>query len=429
MSITKNIYWNVFGNFVPLLVGFVSVPYLIKNSSVEIVGILTIIWGIIGYLSLFDFGLGRVITRKISLILNGDSLHEVRLIAKSGLKFTLWMGFFGGGILLLLSNNIAYSWLNVSEVYKRDVYYSLIISALCIPITTATVALKGVLEGFEEFKIVNLLRMILGATNFGLPAVSLTIHGDSIAWMTFYLFVSRFFMFFIHFIFVNKLIKKKWLFEKSDKKIGEFFVSGFWMTISNLILPLGAVADKFVISSVLGASAIAFFTVPSEILTRVLIFPVALTGALFPRIAYVYSINKSEAKKIYQKYLKISTVLMSILLMILLIFSQIGLSIWLGKEFSEKAWAIFCILSVGIFFNGIAQIPFATIQAVGMAKRAAMLHIIEFVIYVPLLYASLNFLGLIGGAIVWSTKMFVDLIGLLIINRNLNYNEIKEYPN
>src|SRR3546814_17386387 len=78
MSLKKNTGWNLAGSGVPLLVGLFSVPYLVKNLGVEAFGILTLIWALIGYFSLFDFGLGRALTQQIAKRLNTSAVTQVR---------------------------------------------------------------------------------------------------------------------------------------------------------------------------------------------------------------------------------------------------------------------------------------------------------------------------------------------------------------
>ena len=53
-----------------MIIGLLVIPYLDKNLGIERIGLLTIFWSLIGYFSVFDFGLGRAITQKISTIQN-----------------------------------------------------------------------------------------------------------------------------------------------------------------------------------------------------------------------------------------------------------------------------------------------------------------------------------------------------------------------
>jgi O-antigen/teichoic acid export membrane protein len=58
MSLKRNTIWNLAGTGLPLLLGAITIPYLIARVGVEAFGVLTLVWALIGYFSLFDFGLG-----------------------------------------------------------------------------------------------------------------------------------------------------------------------------------------------------------------------------------------------------------------------------------------------------------------------------------------------------------------------------------
>jgi hypothetical protein len=55
MSLKRNIVWNLAGTGLPLLVGALTIPYLPRTTGVEAFGVLTLVWALIGYFSLFDF--------------------------------------------------------------------------------------------------------------------------------------------------------------------------------------------------------------------------------------------------------------------------------------------------------------------------------------------------------------------------------------
>jgi O-antigen/teichoic acid export membrane protein len=193
-----------------------------------------------------------------------------------------------------------------------------------------------------------------------------------------------------------------------------------WMTVSNIISPLMVTADRFVISAVLGASAVAYYTVPFEVLIRVLVIPAALTSALFPRLAATLKVDSDAALALSLRCMKLVASVLIPICAVIALGSYYGLSLWLGHDFAEKSWAIVSVMSLGLIFNGIAFVPFATIQASGDAKITALIHISELLVYIPLLFLSLHFLGVIGAAAVWVMRVGVDLLLLTIYAKKIN---------
>ncbi|MFK0376746.1 flippase [Pandoraea sp. NPDC090278] len=421
MSIKKNSLWNLAGLGGPLLVAAVTVPYLLRHLGVEAFGILTLIWTLIGYFSLFDLGLGRAITQKVSSILNSERKHEVSPIIQSGLIVTGAAGMFGMLVLAVLAHILANKWLNVSGPLIDETFWSLIISAIGIPITTLTIGFRGVLEAFENFKISSTFRIILGILNFAAPAVVVACIGNSLIWISLSLIVTRLLVAAIHWQYVSKTYDVRltragvqWSYVK------ELISFGGWTTASNVIGPLLVSADRFFISSVLGATAVAYYTVPFEIANRMLIIPVALTGALFPRLASVIGSQHHEAESSYKGSVKLILYIMLPICLAAAALSKPLLSLWLGAKFAEQSWMVASILFMGIFFNSLASVPFTYIQAAGKSRTTAFIHIFETIVYVPTLLLILHTVGIVGAAIAWSGRALFDLLILLYLRRELS---------
>jgi O-antigen/teichoic acid export membrane protein len=112
MSIKKNVLWNLFGSATPLLVGVVVIPYIYKEIGIERIGVLTIIWALIGYFSIFDFGLGRAITQRIASLAAHDSDVQKRTIATTGVILTFLIGTIGGLVGFVAIELVGVGWIN-----------------------------------------------------------------------------------------------------------------------------------------------------------------------------------------------------------------------------------------------------------------------------------------------------------------------------
>ena len=64
--LVRNTFWNLLGEGAPLLVALVAIPRLVHAMGMQRFGILTLVWMLIGYLSLFDLGLGRALTNLVA---------------------------------------------------------------------------------------------------------------------------------------------------------------------------------------------------------------------------------------------------------------------------------------------------------------------------------------------------------------------------
>lgn len=422
MSLRRNTIWNLAGVGLPLLLAAVTIPYLIRQVGLESFGILTLVWALIGYFSLFDFGLGRALTQQVAAVRSAGLEASLPSLVKTGLWFNAVTGLAGGVLLAAIAYPLAHRWLNVSLPLQPDTLAALLIAAIGIPFTTATTGLRGILEAYEDFRAVNLLRMVLGAANFGLPALTVMFLSNSLAWMVVSLIGARVVVFLLHARMANARLPPGWVMAQfSRDRMRGLLGFGAWMTVSNIVSPLMVTADRFVISGVLGASVVAYYTVPSEALVRVLIIPGALTAALFPRLTIMMTSDMAGASRLYRKCLMIVTAALLPVCLVIGLGSRWGLTLWLGKDFAAHSWAVVSVMAAGLLLNGIAHVPFAAIQAAGDARTTAFLHLVELALYIPLLYFCMQAFGILGAAMAWTARVAVDFVALTYFAKRKGY--------
>lgn len=409
MSIKKNVLWNLLGSAAPMLIGLAAIPYIVKHVGIERIGVLTIIWALIGYFSIFDFGLGRAITQRIAGLADHHTDTQKKTIAATGVSLTLLIGLLGGLVGFIAVEVVGVAWLNSAPQLEQEIRASFLLACLAIPATTATAGLRGILEGEQRFRAINLLKLFLGLSNFLGPIASIALLGPSLEYMVATLVLARYFILFAHHHSAKHVIGTA-ASGLSREEARQLFQFGGWMTLSNIVSPLMVVADRFLIANLLGAAVVAYYTIPAEFMIRLLIIPAAITTTLFPVFAKNLSEgNKCEAFVLYKKSMKLIMLMMGAVTVTTIIGSEFGITLWLGSEFAEQASVVASVLAVGILFNSMAQIPHAYIQASGDARSTALIHVAESVIYIPTLILLMKLHGILGAALAWSLRAFLDL--------------------
>lgn len=264
----------------PMLIGMAAIPYIYKHIGIERVGILTIIWALIGYFSIFDFGLGRAITQRIAGLAQDNAEQHKKNIATTGVFFTVLIGTVGGVVGFAVIELVGLRWINSAPSLDDEIRASFLLACLAIPATTATTGLRGILEGEEKFKVINLLKLILGLSNFLGPIAAIALYGAHLGYIVGSLVISRYIILFAHYLKIKHLVNAAGKIVSDEAS--QLFRFGGWMTLSNLISPLMVVADRFLLAHVLGAAVVAYYTIPADFMIRLLILPAAITTTLFP---------------------------------------------------------------------------------------------------------------------------------------------------
>jgi O-antigen/teichoic acid export membrane protein len=191
---------------------------------------------------------------------------------------------------------------------------------------------------------------------------------------------------------------------------------GAWLTVSNVIGPLMVYLDRFVIGAVLAVSAVAFYTAPYEVITRLWIVPAALTGVLFPAFA-----GGSPERLLALYRAGVKAILASVFPVALAtaLFAPEWLRLWLGEEFSARGAGVARWLSIGVMLNCLAYLPFTLLQARGRADVPAKIHLLELPFYAALLAVLVHTHGIAGAALAWAVRCAADAVLLFGFCRRL----------
>lgn len=409
MSIRKNSLWNLIGLAAPSVVGLFTIPVLLHGLGNELFGLLTLIWVLVGYFSLFDLGLGRAYTQFAA----SSDLSELvnKKIIRTGFVFSLSLGLFGGMVVFLMRDVVVSEIFNVSKLHFNEAKNSLAIVALAIPLTVVTSVFRGMLEGFEDFKSVNILRLFFGILNFIVPMIVVLII-PSLEYVVTSLIILRAVVTYLHYKLLLNHINLIDIYKiKSNFSDGMRLVKfGSWISVTNVIGPIMVNADRFILSHLVGASLVVFYTIPADMLMRVLVLPEAISSVLFAKFSKIIKTDKTYSLSLCKKSFLIYIILMIFICLPVLLFGTEIIDFWLGSSYGETSGTVLKILALGLFFNAITNVPYVYIQASGNSKITAKFHIIELIIYVPLLVYLVKLYGVYGAAWSWVFRVILDFI-------------------
>ena len=353
-------------------------------------------WVVIGYFSFFDFGIGRALTKIIAEKIGTAQTAEIPGIFWTSFFLMLIISLIGTVILLFLIPSLVHKILNISNGLQADALKAFYILALSVPIVTTTAGIRGLLEAYQVFGIINIIRIILGMFMFLGPLLCL-VFTNSLFWIVIFLVIIRIIVWVIYFIQCFKFdikIKSKIYFEKSLVK-PILKLSG-WMTVSNIIVPIIVYMDRFMIGAIVSAAAIAYYATPYEAVTKLLLISGALTGVLFPTFSSTH-LNKPEfTKKISLMAVKYSFIYLYPAVFLIITFAHEGMGLWLGKNFAGNSSLILQLLAVGVLFNGIAYIPFTYLQGIGRPDITAIVNLIELPFYFISMWFAIKYAGING---------------------------------
>jgi O-antigen/teichoic acid export membrane protein len=411
-----NTGWNLAGQVVPLLVGIAVLPFLIRALGLDRYGFLTLVWVLVGYASIFDFGIGRVLVRVVAKRLAGNDMAGAQHVARVGLTF---MGLFGlvvGAVFALAS-----AWL-VDHVFKLppglhdEAYGAMLLLAASLPFVMMTTGYTGVLSAHQQFRGMNIVRALMGIASYlGPLAVALWLNRlDALVAFT---LAMRVLGTLAHDQLARRGCGLRFVPVWPDAPTTrEIFTLGGWISVSNLVSPLLTYLDRLLLGALVPVRFVAFYATPFDIVSKAVILPGALVTALFPTVAAVAPGSEAARHTLVQA-VRLLFVLMLPIAFAFVVLARPGLQLWLGDEFATQAAPVLQILAVGVLFNTLAQGPAMLIQAAGQPRVMALLHVAELPVFVAVLYGLTVQFGIVGTALAAALRNGLDAIAVLVLAR------------
>jgi O-antigen/teichoic acid export membrane protein len=421
------------GGGLPLVVGVVSIPFAIKGLGKDGFGILSIAWVVLGYFGMFDFGLSQATTKYSSEALaKGETINFCRIFW-TAILVSFGLGLVGTSMLIVVTPYLVEHLLKVPAGLIAAARYSFILLAFSLPVVLCSSSVRGVLGAAQRFDLINKVQLPLSISTFLIPGLSYPF-SLSLTSVVGLMILSRIAAGAIYIHLCFKLFPDlKHNIRMDFKTLKTMLSFGGWISITNIVSPLLVYMDRFFIGSFISITSVAFYTAPYEMVIRMRLFPNAIMEALFPEFSAASVIkNDGRVESLFARSMKYISLLMGIVVILLIYFASDILRIWLGTEFAATSVNVLKILSIGVFFNALATVPFILLLGVGRPDIPAKFHIIELTFYIIALIFLVKHFGINGAALAWSLRVFLDAIllyGASMKRFPLIYSKFKENRN
>jgi O-antigen/teichoic acid export membrane protein len=401
-SIARSTALNVLGSAVPLALALVTIPLYLRVIGDARYGVLAAVWVLLGYFGLFDLGMGRAVANGVAKRTQSAPDQIGSFVWTAG-AVALVLGIVGGAILAI-TGGMLIGLLKMPAELRSEALPATIFFALAVPGLTVSSVFQGALEGQERFWEANLVTSFGATVLQGLPLIAALIFGPSLMNLLAATALARITGAILAITLCNNWIGRM---QFNSSFLPELWRYGGWISVTSIVGPLMTVFDQLLIGSRLGATALAHYNIPFNIVVRVQVVPTAINRALFPRLA---GVEQVEGHRLATDAIAVIAAVTTVLVVTGLICIDPFLNLWLGPKVAQDAAPVGEVLLVGLWFNCLAFVPYTLLQARGRPDVPARFHLIELVPYLAALWIGLTLFGLIGAAVVWSFRTLADAL-------------------
>lgn len=417
----KGISWTFAGLALPLVVAAATVPALIDHIGAERFGFLALAWGLVGYAGILELGIGRAVTQKLSSLRVLNNPAEICGVFVSAVRITQIAGAVGGGLLLIAALLGVQHYVVVVTVPSEEINFAAAIVACALPVQALSATYRGVNEAYGNFARIGVLRVLLGVANFGGPYL-VSLFTENLGWLVSSVFLSR-----LGALWAYRILAVRSLPTVTGRTVGadrgtmaELLRFGGWFTVSTILAPFLGQADRYFIGVLLSAAAVTAYVLPYEIVVQSLVVVGAVTTVLFPAMSKAVATDTAQARAMYGFWLVRMAGGMLVLMGVLVFVMPYLLEWWLGNRVTDESTMVGRILCLGAWLNSVGAVCFAYLHSHGWVKKTAIAHLYELPVFLVFLYLGITSFGIVGAAIAWVGRMFLDTSILLILVSRLH---------
>ena len=419
--IGRNSVLNMGTSALLIVLGLVFIPLMIRSFGMELYGVLTITWMVLGQIGWLNIGLGRASTLFVarSLALRQGSRAGAWVWTAVGVQVAVGAV---GAVGLWLSAPPLVGLLKVSPENHELVVFALRMFGLVIPMELAASSLRGVLEATQSFGTVNALSVMEAAWTYSVYGLGIYLGGDLrvvvLGLVVYKLVVVGLLVYFGSRYLPSLLsgLTAKTVFRRYRARLKQLLSYGGWVTASQGAGPLLMMWDRWVISALLGAAVLPLYTVPMSLLQRLGFLPSSLTSTLFPAFTDLHA--RSEWGRIEDFYVRSHKYLGIVFVPILFVGFVWGggvLAAWIGSDFADVATVPLQIITVGYVAALLAPISGSLLDGTGRPDILPRIYAVEIPINLVAVYVLTSQFGIVGAAWSFTIRALAETLAVWVM--------------
>lgn len=403
MSSYRHSAYNIIGSIFPVVVTLLTVPLYLELVGIERYGILSVCWVLLGYLGFLDLGLAPAVAQKIA------SAKEEEPGAAEAIFWTAtWVSIAAGiasAALFYAGATIYFELGALDSPFSGEIRAAVPLLALILPVGMLSSVGAGALQARERFLALNVIYVLSSTLMSVLPLLVAYFWSPTLDGLIAGSLAARFIGMVLQFANCVAAVPLSRVLRPRKDLTTSLLKFGGWISVSTLVAPLLVTVDRLAIGGILGAAAVAAYSIPFNLITRMAIIPGAVSSALFPRFA---AGSDLERKRLMTIAVAGIAVAMTPICIFVIAVVEPFFALWVGQSLASISAPVACLLVIGAWANGIAYIPLAKLNGSGRPDIVAKIHLSELLPYWLTLAAALHFFGLAGAAIAWSLRCVAD---------------------
>jgi O-antigen/teichoic acid export membrane protein len=400
--LSKNILYNLFGQGLLIVLGFVAVRFIFRQLGEDALGIIyfTLVLNAVLCTAL-DMGMNSTTVREVSAHSESDPNYIQDLIRTFSLFY--WGAYVVLGVVIFfLAPILVEKWINLKTMDMTTATYVLRVLGIASLVALPRSFYVSLFRGLQRMEFNNFIDVAtIGLQQFG--AILILAFGGSLLHVVYWFAVCFSFSILIYLAVSTRFFPLK------------AFIPGYFSTVVkrnlgfasrmmsiSITATIHAQAAKLIISRLLPIGAVGYYGVAYGSVSQGTLLTGAISQAAFPSFSALF--RAGDRNTLMSQYRKLQGLLCFGIVPIFAVipFALLPLFSYILNEDAARLLLLpTTLLCVGFYMNGTLNVPYVFSLAVGKPGIAARMNFYASFVVLPVTALLIYLFGLVGAGLSW----------------------------
>jgi O-antigen/teichoic acid export membrane protein len=413
--LSKNIAYNVLGQGLSLIMGFVAVRFMFRSLGGDALGLIYFSLAFSAALSMvLQLGISTSAVREVASH-HADRPEYIESFIRTSSLF-YWTGYLTLAIIAYtLAPYLVYHWVKLDSLDVPTAIKTLRILSLGALVALPGGLYRSLLAGLQRMDLTNVIDVSAKGLQQGGIFLILLMHGnlfDVVYWIVACLTLQLLAYLFVCTRFFSLRAMLLPCFSRAVVKQNITYATG--LTTISLCAWVFTEADKVIISKLLPLTLLGIYTFARGAISQGMLLTGAIIYAIFPHFSALHGAGKTSELLCAYKKIHDFVCFGTIPIFAVAPFAAIPL---LSRVFDAPSAHILLLpvtfLCIGYYMNGTLTAPYIVSLAVGRPDITARQNFLAMFVIIPAAIIAIHFFGLNGAGFSWVLyHVFYYLYGL-----------------
>ena len=417
----RNVVSNVGAQAWLLVLAFATTPVLVGGLGTDAYGVYALVLVLVGYFAFLDLGLGAATIRHLAQHAGSGDRDGVERTLRTAVTAYLVLGAVGATGIALSASVAVDALFDVPGGLRGAATTALVLAAIGFAVNMPLAVLNAVPNALQRIDLANGLN-VLFATLGAVGAVVLVASGHGLVAVLGYSVCLSALAFVAFFWLARRLLPGVSFRPGFDRAAFRDLRSfGLLKFANQLSVQTVYHLDKILVAALVSVGAVAFYVVPVAVAQRLTGLVSTVSTAFLPAATQLQAAGDRERfRDLYLRSERIVALVVLPVGVLLVVFAEPILDLWLGAEFAERsAWPL-RFLALGYSLSALGTIPAVACDAVGRPGVTTAFSVVGAAFNVTMCAVLIPRHGIAGASLVILIQSLVSLpIFLLYVHRRV----------